>query len=69
MNNIIKIFLSHIKNNENIAVTTVNKYRKDLGRRDEFLIHQKLDILTAKASDIAEWIIFCREMDIKDLTG
>lgn len=68
MNNIIKTFLSHLKNNENFAVTTINKYRKDLGRLDEFLCNQKLDILIAKAPDIAEWITFRRETDIKDLT-
>ena len=68
MNNIIETYLSHLENNENFAVTTIAKHRKDLGRLDEFLCHQKLDILIAKAPDIAEWIIFRRKLDIKDRT-
>ena len=68
MNNIIDIYLSHLKSNENFAVTTVNNYRKDLNRLDDFLSKQKLDILTAKATDIAEWITFRRQMNVKDVS-
>jgi integrase/recombinase XerD len=62
----IENYLSHLKNNRNFVVATINKQRQNLERLQLFLEEKNLDYLKVKSADLADWINYRRSSEVKD---